>query len=143
MMNMLATVHQGHINGHLIQVELLLQLNFNQWIDLELAQVLLVIHSKIFNVHQAIFAYYVCAVGDPSTLTTEQYYKPTTLYSQTWNESKNNCVTCKASTSTINNAINQNTNTDNNRYIWYCNQNFNKMYQLQILIQSCCFYLLS
>ncbi|CAD8206022.1 unnamed protein product [Paramecium pentaurelia] len=63
-----------------------------------------------------------CTVGDPSTLTAEQCYKPQTVYSYTWNESTNKCVSCKAPTNNNNNTTNPNTtdpgtNTDDNGYI--------------------------
>ncbi|CAD8205842.1 unnamed protein product [Paramecium pentaurelia] len=63
-----------------------------------------------------------CTVGDPSTLTVDQCYKTQTLYSYTWNESTNKCVSCKASTNNNNNTTNPNTtdpdtNTDDNGYI--------------------------
>ncbi|CAK64744.1 unnamed protein product (macronuclear) [Paramecium tetraurelia] len=64
----------------------------------------------------------VCSVSDPSTLTAEQCYKPTTVYTYTWNESTNKCVSCKAPTNNNNNSTNPNTtdpdtNTDDNGYI--------------------------
>ncbi|CAD8212927.1 unnamed protein product [Paramecium octaurelia] len=64
----------------------------------------------------------VCSVSDPSTLTAEQCYKATTVYTYTWNESTNKCVSCKTPTNNNNNSTNPNTtdpdtNTDDNGYI--------------------------
>ncbi|CAD8205800.1 unnamed protein product [Paramecium pentaurelia] len=63
-----------------------------------------------------------CTVGDPFTLTAEKCYKTTTLYSYTWNESTNKCVSCKAPTNNNNNITIPNTtypgtNTYDNGYI--------------------------
>lgn len=58
MIKMLALVNQRHVNGHLLLVELLPQLNVNQWIVLELLQVLLAIHSKVSMVLQVLFVFW-------------------------------------------------------------------------------------
>ncbi|CAK64749.1 unnamed protein product (macronuclear) [Paramecium tetraurelia] len=120
-----ANINQKLANGNQLQLELPLLLNVHQWIAQELLLVQLATHSKVSMELQAPFCVLVnnvCSVSDPSTLTAEQCYKPTTVYTYTWNESTNKCVSCKAPTNNNNNSTNPNTtdpgtNTDDNGYI--------------------------